>query len=66
MAIPVPTLVRIEYWSPGASDWSVGHASMNLLDPAKYVQKLLARNIIARAIDKETGQIFYGEGGDLL
>ena len=67
MSIPVPTLVRLEYWSVGAGDWSVAHASMNLLDPGKYVQKLLARNIIARAIDKDTGQIFYGvEGSDLL
>lgn len=62
-----PTIVRIEYWNSGRGDWGVGHATMSLLNPAVYVQKLAKREIIARAVNKETGETFYGvEGADLL
>lgn len=66
MGIPVPTLVRIEYWSPTRADWVVGHASWNLLNPALYIQKLAKRETIARAVEIDTGKIHYAEGGDLL
>ena len=62
-----PTFVQIEYWNPMLGDWAVGHAGINLMDPAAYVQKLAKRGTIARAVDKDTGTIvYYGEGGDLL
>ena len=61
-----PTFVQIEYWSPTASDWVVGHAGINLMNPAAYVSKLAARGTIARAVDKDTGETVYGEGADLL
>lgn len=60
-------MVQIEYWNPQRGDWGVGHAGIDLRDPAVYVKKLKARNVIARAIDNETGETFYGvEGADLL
>lgn len=62
----VPTFVRIEYWNPMLGDWATGHAGINLMNPAAYVQKLAKRGTIARAVDKETGEVVYGEGGDLL
>lgn len=61
-----PRFVAIEYWNPLLGDWAVGHAGINLMDPALYVQKLSARGIVARAVDKDTGEIVYTEGGDLL
>ena len=61
-----PTLVRIEYWSPSHRDWVVGHARINLMNPFKYVQKLMSRGTVARAVNPNTGEIVYGEGGDLL
>lgn len=66
--IPVPTLVRIEYWSPTRADWVVGHASWNLLNPTLYVQKLAKRDpaVIGRAVEIDTGKIHYGPGGELL
>lgn len=66
MSIPVPNLCRIEYWNQMTADWETGHAGINLLDPAAYVQKLAKRGVVARAVDKDTGQIMYGEGADLL
>lgn len=61
-----PTFVRIEYWNPMLGDWAVGHAGINLMDPAHYVQKLAYRGTIARAVEIDTGEVVYGEGGDLL
>ena len=61
-----PTLVRIEYWSPSHRDWVVGHAGINLVNPSRYVQKLMSRGTVARAVDPDTGGIVYGEGADLL
>lgn len=61
-----PTFVRIEYWNPMTADWEVGHAGINLMNPAAYVKKLGEREVVARAIDKDTGEIVYTEGADLL
>lgn len=62
-----PTFVQIEYWSAEKNDWSVGHAGLNLMNPLVYVQKLAKRGTIARAVDKDTGEIAYGlAGADLL
>lgn len=61
-----PTFVRIDYWNPMTADWETGHAGLNLMNPAAYVKKLSARGVVARAVDKDTGEIVYGEGADLL
>lgn len=61
-----PTFCRIEYWNAMTCDWEVGHAGINLMDPAAYVKKLAKRGVLARAVDKETGGVVYGEGADLL
>lgn len=61
-----PTFVRIEYWSSTKGEWSVGHAGINLMNPSKYVQKLMTRGIVARAVNPDTGEVVYGEGADLL
>lgn len=61
-----PTFVRIEYWSPILGDWDIGHAGINLMNPERYVRMLGKRGIIARAVDIETNEVVYGEGGDLL
>lgn len=61
-----PVFVRIEYWSPLSADWEVGHAGINLMDPATYVKKLAKRGTLARAVVVDTGEIVYSEGGELL
>lgn len=61
-----PTFVKIEYWNPLTASWRTGHAGINLMNPAVYVQKLAKRGVIARAVDNQTGEIVYGEGADLL
>lgn len=61
-----PTFCRIEYWNPMTVNWEVGHAGINLLDPAAYVEKLAKRGTIARAVEVDTGNIVYGSGADLL
>lgn len=66
MTIDVPTFCRIEYWDASKGDWHVGHSAINLMKPATYVQKLATRGVIARAINKDTGEEIYSEGGDLL
>ena len=70
MTLDVPTFVRIEYWSHAHHDWTVGHAGLNLMNPARYVQKLAERGTIARAVElddeNQPGEIVYGPGGDLL
>lgn len=70
MTLDFPTFVRIEYWNPVRQDWVTGHAGMNLMNPARYVQKLAERGTIARAIElddeNQPREIVYGEGADLL
>jgi hypothetical protein len=61
-----PAFVRIEYWDLRIADWKVGHAGTRLVNPALYVQKLSKRGVVARLVDKDTGEIVYGEGADLL
>ena len=61
-----PTFCRIEYWNPLTQDWETGHHGIRLVDPAKYVKKLAKREVIARAVDIETGDIVYSDGGELL
>jgi len=61
-----PTFVRIEYWNQMTASWQTGHAGINLMNPATYVQKLAKKGVIARAVEVDTGQTVYGEGGDLL
>lgn len=63
---PKPAFVRVEYWNEMIQGWHVGHAGLMLNDPALYVKKLAERGVIARAVDKETGEVMYGPGGDLL
>lgn len=66
MSVPAPMFVRIEYWNPMTVRWEVGHAGISLMDPALYIQKLTVRGIVARAVDKDTGEVVYAEGGDLM
>lgn len=77
MTYPVPTFCQIEYWNAGASEWRVGHAGTNLMDPQRYATKLgqtqqnrqgviTKKGTITRIIDKDTGQVWYSEGADLL
>jgi hypothetical protein len=61
-----PTFVTIEYWHQMTASWETGHAGINLMNPATYVQKLAKRGVIARAVEKDTGVTVYGEGADLL
>lgn len=61
-----PSFVEIQYWNSAVLDWGRGHAGISLMNPAAYVQKLAKRGVIARAIVKETGDVVYGEGADLL
>lgn len=58
--------VRIEYWNPMTASWQTGHAGLNLMNPSVYVQKLAKRGTIARAVNPDTDEVVYGEGGDLL
>lgn len=61
-----PTFCRIEYWNPNTGEWEVGHAGINLMKPATYVQKL-ANTSIARVIEVDTGVTTYGtDGAELL
>lgn len=46
--------------------WETGHAGINLMNPALYVQKLSKRGVVARAVEVDTGETVYGEGADLL
>jgi hypothetical protein len=61
-----PTFVRVEYWNGMTASWGTGHAGINLMNPAVYVQKLAKRGVIARAVEVDTGETVYGEGADLL
>lgn len=62
-----PTFVAIHYWNAKTARWDVGHAGLNLMNPALYVKKLSARGIVARVVDKDTGETAYScEGGELL
>ena len=46
-----PTFVRLEYLNPDGT-WWVAHAGINLLNPRLYLEKLLARGVHARVIEK--------------
>jgi hypothetical protein len=48
------------------ASWETGHAGINLMNPAAYVQKLAKRGVVARAVDKDTEETVYAEGADLL
>lgn len=61
-----PTFCRIEYWNPVLAEWVVGHAGINLINPAEYVRKLGLRGNIARVVEVDTEEIAYGPGADLL
>lgn len=58
--------VRIEYWNPMLGDWAVGHAGTELKDPSEYLRKLTKRRVVARALDLDSGEIFYTDGSNLL
>jgi hypothetical protein len=47
MAIPTPTLCRLEYLT--RQGWVVGHSGVNLLNPAGYVERLTAHGKVGRA-----------------
>lgn len=61
-----PTFCRIEYWSPIAAEWWVGHGGINLINPQKYIQKVTNTGRVARAVVVDTGEVIYPDGGDLL
>lgn len=63
-----PCFVRIEYWNHLTESWQVGHAGINLMDPAAYVNKLAKRGVLARAVNKDTGEVaeYDGAGAELL
>lgn len=61
-----PTFVAIEYWNQMTARWEIGHAGLNLMNPSTYVQKLAKRGVLARAVNRDTGETVYGEGADLL
>lgn len=54
-----PTFCRIEYWNQNTGEWVVAHAGINLLKPDVYVQKL-AKTVIARVVEVDTGVTMYG------
>lgn len=54
----MPTFVRLEQWSEQKREWVVLHAGVNLLHPDRYVERYEKNGKIARAIDKETGEIW--------
>lgn len=62
----MPTFTKIEYWNELTANWEVGHNGINLINPAKYIEKLANRGTIARAVLVDTGEILYADGGDLL
>ncbi|QCW51015.1 hypothetical protein FE634_12495 [Nocardioides dongxiaopingii] len=45
----VPFLARIEFWVEAEQRWHLAYAGINLLDPARYVDRLAAGGQIARA-----------------
>ena len=61
-----PRFVALQYWDHELGDWVEGHSGINLMDPAAYVKKLAARGTLARAVDNNTGETVYSDGGDLL
>lgn len=63
-ALPTPTLVRLEYLT--RDGWVTGHKAMSLLNPARYVERLLARGKFGRAtaLDDDlqpTGQVWVAD-----
>ena len=61
-----PTFCRVEYWSDTALDWYVGHAGINLMNPALYAKKLGQRGCLARITSVDSGEVAYSDGADLL
>ena len=59
-----PFYVRLEYWRNAT--WEIGHHGTRLVNPTKYLQALAKRGTIARAVDLDTGETTYVDGGDLL
>lgn len=49
MSIPVPYLCRLEYLT--REGWVVGHASINLLYPDRYVERLEANGKVGRCTE---------------
>lgn len=65
--IDQPSFVRLEYWNSSTGEWEVGHAGINLMNPAAYVRKMGQNNTLVRAVEVDTGVTAYGtEGADLL
>lgn len=44
----------------------MGHAGTELKDPSEYLRKLTKRRVVARALDLDSGEIFYTDGSNLL
>jgi hypothetical protein len=64
MTTPVPSLCRLEYLT--RKGWVVGHAAVNLLHPAKYVERLEAHGKVGRCtvLDdrlQPTGQVWVAK-----
>jgi hypothetical protein len=55
--IPVPTLCRLEYWNLATGEWIVAHAGIALLQPRRYVERLVVKGKIGRVTVLETGEI---------
>lgn len=50
---------RLEYLTPNG--WWVGHSCINLVNPARYVERLAARGKFGRVILLDTGEIIEPE-----
>jgi len=44
-----PTFVRLEYLTP--TGWELGHSGINLMNPARYVERLAERGKFGRATE---------------
>lgn len=53
--IPAPRLCRLEYWDGG--EWVLGHAAINLLYPARYVERLEGNGKVGRVTLLDTGEV---------
>ena len=58
MTITKPYFCRVEYWTP--TGWSLGHAGINLVDPARYAVRLTRPG---RVTVLDTGEVFFPECG---
>lgn len=52
---PAPTFCRLEYLTPNG--WEVGHHGINLLYPARYVERLIDKGKVGRVIIVDTGEV---------